>query len=1029
MLRSAILLAFLFAICDSVPAERLPVKTFTTTDGLPSDIITRIVRDSRGFLWFCTPQGLSRFDGYKFTNYGLDQGLPNRHVNDVLETRSGIYWVATSSGVCRFSPDARTGSGGQRFVSLSHGNDLGDDPGSLDVSALCEDRTGSVWFGTDKGLYRLDRAGAEWTVSRVELPRSARPDQNQRVISIIEDRHGFLWVSTYAGLYLNRLDGRIEFFDARQGVPVRNLTNANLLEDSRGSIWLGTNAGLCQLISDPPQGRTILARTYTAKDGLATSSVSCLFRSSDGRVWVGNWTALSEFLPSGTTVGQRFIRHTAANGVGDVLTLCEDRDGNLWIGSETHGATKVARSGFVSYGEGDGLGGTRVSQISEDRSGELCAITTDHNTGFISRYAAGRFTPFPLNLAPRVMPSFGWYQGILQDATGEWWIATSSGLLRYHNPGNVQHLTSIGPKAIYTTRDGLGTNAVFRIFEDSRRDIWIGTVGNPQNTLGRWQRSTDTIRRYSAADGIPQSGPTAFCEDRTGNIWIGFGGGGLARYRGGRFTFFTKADGLPEGFIFCLYLDQSGRLWVASGDGGVARLDDPTSNRPNFITYTTADGLSTNQATSITEDRWGRVYVGTGRGVDRIDPANGHVKHYTTADGLASNYVNVSFRDRTGTLWFGTLDGLSRFIPEPDRADALNAVLPSVLIGGLRIAGEQRQISELGETSIAGLKLGAAQNQLQIDFFGLSFAPGELLRYQYRLEGADKDWGPLTDQRSVNYAHLSPGSYHFLVRAVSSNGLISPLPATIAFVILPPVWRQWWFIGLVATATLIMLYSVYRYRVARLIELERIRTRIATDLHDDIGSSLSQVAVLSEVVRRRAGSEPGVSEPLSTIAGLSRDLVDSMNDIVWAINPGRDYLSDVTQRMRRFASDVFTAREIQFSFSAPDPQLKLRLGADVRREVFLIFKESVNNAIRHSECTRADIEFLVRDGWLELSVRDNGKGFDVYHRSEGNGLSSMKQRAAKLCGALEIRSSGGRGTTVILRAPTSAKGQACRASI
>jgi signal transduction histidine kinase len=220
-------------------------------------------------------------------------------------------------------------------------------------------------------------------------------------------------------------------------------------------------------------------------------------------------------------------------------------------------------------------------------------------------------------------------------------------------------------------------------------------------------------------------------------------------------------------------------------------------------------------------------------------------------------------------------------------------------------------------------------------------------------------------------------------------------------------------------ATLIGLvaYFLYRYRVARLIELERVRTRIATDLHDDIGSSLSQVSVLSEVVRRRVGSEPSVSEPLSMIADLSRDLVDSMNDIVWAINPRRDHLSDLTHRIRRFASDVFTARDIEFNFSAPEAQHDIRLGADMRREVFLIFKESVNNMVRHSGCTEANIEFLIESGWLELKIRDNGKGFEPDREGDGNGLVSMRQRTARIGGTLDISSNHGKGTVVRLRAP------------
>ncbi|PYS57350.1 MAG: hypothetical protein DMF74_26285, partial [Acidobacteria bacterium] len=291
------------------------------------------------------------------------------------------------------------------------------------------------------------------------------------------------------------------------------------------------------------------------------------------------------------------------------------------------------------------------------------------------------------------------------------------------------------PKAIYTTRNGLGGNELFRLFGDSRGDVWIGTIDSRHNSLNRWERSTQTFHQYTKEDGLPEyskevvTAPTAFCEDAAGNLWIGFYHGGVARYRDGHFTFFASADGLPSGFIRALYLDHAGRLWIATAEGGVARLDNPAAEHPQFIRYSTADGLSSNQATCITEDQWGRIYVGTGRGVDRLEPASAHIKHYTTADGLARNFVNVSFRDNNGALWFGGLDGLSRLIPEPDRPESS----PPIRIGALRIGGVQQQLSELGEAEVSGLSLNANQNDLQIEFSGMSFAPGELLRYQHKL--------------------------------------------------------------------------------------------------------------------------------------------------------------------------------------------------------------------------------------------------------------------------------------------------------
>jgi len=442
-------------------------------------------------------------------------------------------------------------------------------------------------------------------------------------------------------------------------------------------------------------------------------------------------------------------------------------------------------------------------------------------------------------------------------------------------------------------------------------------------------------------------------------------------------------------------------------------MDEPGAEHPRFVSYSAAEGLSSSQANCVTEDNWGMIYVGTGRGLDKLDPTTGRIRHYSTADGLAGSFVNVSFRRTDGSLWFGTLQGLSRLIPQAERVVGP----PPVFVTALNVAGVPYPIPELGAASVAGPVLGPTQNNVQIDFCGLNLAAGESLRYQYELEGASSEWSPPSEQRSISYPNLAPGSYRFLVKAVGSDGAVSEPPASVTFRILAPIWRRTWFIVLAVVGSSLCLYGIHRYRMGRFLELERVRTRIATDLHDDIGSSLSQVSVLSEVAGQRARANLDPSEPLSLIANLSRDVLDSVSDIVWAINPERDRLSDLILRMRRFAGDTASAANIEMDFNADGERADLKLGPDLRREVYLVFKEGLNNLMRHSGCSRAEITIKNFDRSLELTVRDNGSGFDAERAADGNGLTSMKRRATRLGGTLEIRSSRDQGTVVRLLVP------------
>ena len=1014
---TATFILLLIAVAQS-RAEQLPIRTYTTADGLARDGVSRIVTDPRGFLWFCTYDGLSRFDGYEFVNYGVAQGLPHRSVHDLLITRSGDYWVATSAGIAQFNASAPTSA--PKFKAYVPS----PRPGSELVSDLYEDSSGTIWVGTGNGLFVLRDTGGDWQFEYI--PLTAKSDERLEITSIAEDSPGVLWIGSEQGLFRRERDGNAERFTTAQGLP--HIHVKHILKDPDGTVWVATGVGLCRLVSNVRSGESIVSALYTKKDGLLGENIYALFRASSGSLWLATTQGLSQFSPDPLPGGGHFINYTREHGLKDtgLRSIAEDHDGNLWIGSESGGAMKITRRGFTSYSEADGLEHGRITAIGEDRNGELYILTGSLKVPsyHIHSFDGRRFENIRVNLPRDVVPTWGWNQLFVHDRTQQWWVPTPNGLFQFPPLHSLTELATARPLKIYTSQNGLSGDEPFRVFEDSRGDLWISIISNPaESYLNRWERATGKI--YAYPKEIAQRGdsaPTAFQEDRQGNIWIGFYWGGLVRYRNGKFESFTKADGVPAGMIRALYVDTKGRLWIASTEGGLGRVDDPTQDHPSFVRYTVKEGLSTDQTTCVTEDQGGRIYIGTSIGVDRLDPATGRVKRYTIADGLPNGYVNVAYRDRHNTLWFGTLQGLSKL--EPTIEDGPPQP-PPILIQHVRVAGDDLPIPELGVSQMGDLQFEASRNQFEIKFVSLGFRTADVLRYQFMLEGADKDWGAPINQRVVNYANLRPGSYRFLVRAVNADGIVSSPPASIAFTIVPPVWQRWWFIGLVVLLLVALTHLIYRYHTRRLIELERVRTRIATDLHDDIGASLSKIAILSDVAGQELSSagESPVAAPLAQIADTSRDCVDAMSDIVWAINPQRDHLSDLTYRMRRFAEDLLDAKNIDFTIRSTLDEKDMTLGADLRREVYLIFKECVNNLARHSGCRNAGLAFTINGPWLVVSITDDGRGFKVEETNGGgagmggHGLSSMERRAKALGGTLKINSEPGRGTTVTLKVP------------
>jgi PAS domain S-box-containing protein len=1139
----AVVTVLLLAVASDAAAERLPVKSYTVDNGLAHNRVKRIVQDSRGFLWFCTADGLSRFDGSQFINYQIEDGLLAPSINDLAEGGDGIYWIATNSdGVFRFDTHAGVAaSGAQRFTRYP----VGAGPVTNRVNVLYRDPGGVLWAGTDGGLFALGDAGGQRVFAPVALHIASYADIEVQVWALATDSAGSLWIGTKYGLVRRLRDGAMQHV-AIEPLPADDNVSA-LLVASDGRLWVGHRAGLLAFTPALGPGLPAGVRRYTTKDGLDNNTVLDVHQSADGRIWIRTFGA-------GLTVfdGVAFRTYVTAPQVSEAVgSMTEDREGNLWLGTNALGALKITKHGWTRYGEPEGLGAS-VSSMFETRDGEVYASSSPW---LISRLDGPRFATVRPGL-PKTVTDESWrdVNNVLQDRTGDWWIATRAGLYRFGRTRRFEDLSSATPKQVYTTRDGLAHDDVTRVFEDSHGNIWIASWVPAREAVVRWDRATGRFHRYSDKDGLrPFTSVITFVEDLAGNVWLGLREGGLARYRNGRFTMLGADDGLPAGGVNGIYRDTSGRIWAAVNRGGLVRIDEPGIDRPRVVAYTTAAGLASDVAVAVTGDAAGRVYVGTSRGVDRLDPKTGRVKHYSTGDGLTGGEFKAALRDRRGALWFCTTMGVSRLVPEPDEV-----AMPSpVWIGAMRIAGVARPLSALGERTVSGVQLNPDENNVQIEFFGIGFQTREALRFQYKLEGTGEDWSAPSAQHTVNYANLAPGAYRFLVRAVGTDGSESPAPASVSFAILPPVWRRWWFLALAASiaasaalvwararhermqalresenrfrtlaetasdaiitideqsrivlvneaaetvfgytrremvgADLTMLMptplrhqhragfaryletgrrstprqavelpglrkdgrevpleisfgeftrngrryvtgiarditerrraedQLRRIREERLEELERVRKRIATDLHDDIGSTLTRISLLGEVARQQAGStDRSVVEPLSSIASLSRELVDSMSDIVWAINPKKDHLSDLSQRMRHFASDLFTARQVDFRFRTPDTDGDVAVGANVRRELFLVFKEAVNNVVRHSACTEAALEFRAEPDGLVLVVSDNGRGFDVRRASDGHGLLSMRQRTEALGGRFEVISTPGEGTLLSFTIP------------
>jgi signal transduction histidine kinase/ligand-binding sensor domain-containing protein len=1007
----ALALALAAADCADLQAERLPLQSYNTANGLAHDRVRCVTADSRGFLWFCTPDGLSRFDGSRFVNYGVRQGLPHPSVEDIVEVRPGLYWIATTGGL------ARLRAADPAITAYS----LGSDIESNFVLAIKKDRSGRLWIGTGKGLFVLERPEGEPSFRRVEPDSSRNGARFGTVEALAEAPDGALWIGTDAGLFRTLADGRIAHEPVMSTVEI-----TDLLVDRHGMIWIGHDRGLTVWTGPTgadrrPTGRGSVCALGSSSPVPVSHGHACRFESIaqlpavvrslsqgfDGRIWIGTTGGLIEF------DGNRFRAYTPAHGLtnGVINAVTEDAGGNVWIGADAGGASKLPLHGFISFREADGLRQNYVTSISESRMGRL---RVRGRWPVINEFDGERFISKDLPIAGESGHLTDYDYDILEDRIGEFWVGTPKGLFRFADGEDGTPFDRTRPRLIRALAPGLSAAFVVPSLVDSRGDIWMTTQVSDVRRVVRWQRSSDRFQTFPEADVQSRPwGGLKFIEDRSGAIWFG-ADRGVARHRNGRFSRIEIAESNKNLTVTGLHVDGHGRLWLGTRGAGLYRSDDPAAEHPHFRSYTAArNALSSETVWCITDDGAKYIYVGTPQGVDRLDPDTGEFKHYSVADGLAGSEVISAFRDRAGGLWFGTFSGVSRLLPRADRAHPA----PTAWIAALRIRGVTEPLSPLGESSAIIRTLQPHENQLQIDYFGLGAATGEPLRYQYRLEGTDSAWSIATPDRSVNYAELAAGSYRFLVRAIDADGRPSGTPASVTFTILLPVWKRWWFLGAMASLVMASAYVVHRYRMTRSVEVERLRTRIASDLHDDLGSSLTQISILSEMVRAQlSGQSARLTEPLARIGTLSRESVDSMSDIVWAIDPLLDTPQHLLQRMRQFVNELMDARGVTVHFDASG-DARPQLAADLRRHVFLIFKELLNNVVRHANATTVTIKVTVTPRELQVWVIDDGRGFESDGATAGHGLRGMRRRATELGGSLDVASQPGTGTHAHLVLP------------
>lgn len=1007
------------------------IHVWRSEDGLPQNSVNCLAQTRDGYLWIGTRSGgLARFDGRRFVTFN-PQSTPE--LKDVeFETLSvdsrGTLWITAGNESIACVVDGK-------FHLVRERN---APPRWHPLQVIGEDAEAVFFEAYSPAIFRVPQNGPANAMQRIDLnpPQLGLPPGQ-----FCQTHDGAFWYIT---------DGHeiAQLKISAQGAPLFRTFNIGtpvdaLAKDDAGEIWVagGNRIGVMT-------NGQFLDRTPT--NGVAPGGIRQIIPGRNGGLWTWDGDHLKKmserrwlftvesFQPTQNHPPLRFfadsqgglwvieygtgIWHVRADGVSTLISpenglpskfitsWLEDTEGNIWLGTKEAGLARIRRGWFREYDARQGIPGDVAQSVCEDAQGTIWVGTT---TGGLARRDGERFVPVPLPSNPNA-PIEG--VTVFPDATNGIWVGTVKGGVFRYADGKISRPLPAGP-----LRDRMAVVNV--LMEESSGSVWFG------NGSGAYCFQNGRLDAFDQTRGfVEEQGVRALAQGPAGTVWFGTEPGDVWELKDGALTRHHPPAEWANARVSALLPDSDGGLWVGTLGGGLLRFANG-----GFTRITTKQGLPDNSITQLLSDEEGNLWGGTYAGIfrasknalkllaaDAVDEIPFSV--LGRFDGLPAQaysgwFQPACWRSHDGTLWFTTVNGLVSIDP---KAFVVNRRPPPVIIEEMRVDSEPRDIRSAASH---GIRIEPGRHYVEFRWTGINFSAPDKVRFKWLLEGAEKQWQESVTERSRGYGPLLPGNYRFRVFAANSDGIWNNEGATVAFTVLPFFWETWWFktgmLLLVAAAlvlgvtwTLRRRHRLELERIERRHEMERERARIAQDLHDDLGTSLTQIGLLSSLLNRENTPFAEVRSLALEIRSTSRAMVTALNEIVWAVNPKNDSLNELVGYLGNFAEAFFRSGPIRCRLDIPTDLPDHPIPAEVRHALFLAFKEAINNAAKHSKATEIHVRIHCENNVIHIAIEDNGIGFDPDACREGNGLANMKNRLRKIGGKCEIRGTPDAGTTV-----------------
>jgi len=1055
LIASALLHSFLYG--GELPFERLSIEA-----GLSQSVVYTILQDTHGFIWFGTQNGLNKYDGHTFTVFRHLQNdslsLVDNNIRVIYEDRFHKLWIGTHNGLSRFDPVTET------FQSFRHNPDDSTSLSNNRIYAIAEDRDGRLWISADHGLNFFDRAAG--TVRRYFSADSGSSLSAARVRAMYAAPDSALWLATMGdGLKrFNPKTGAVTHFshDRQNVASISSNVLMCLRPDPRdkNQLWIGTHGGGLNRFDLTTQRVVRYNHKPGDRNSLSDNRVFDIFGDPAGHIWIGTFAGgLNRFNPeSGDfTVFKHDPLKLTSLSADFVRCVYVDATSNLWVGVNFGGLNKVdikpkkfLRSTHVPH-EPESLRHNFVNAIFESRQGTLW-VGTRTGVDILPRgkQAFEHLTLTAENDAGRqAFVSALW----VKNDSAAWIGSFGDGLFEVDRHTGVKRRITHDPDIV----GGLAANRIRDLYYDGAGFLWIATVAG----VNRLDLQTGVIATFKHDKNNPNSLSSNSVQfvrgDSRGNIWMGTNSSGLNKFdpRSRQFTNFTHdpaaQHSIPHNAVNAFYEDNDGNLWVGT-NYGFSRLDWQAPEGEQFNNYFESDGLLNNYVCAILGDQTGNLWISASGGISRFNPKlpiGRQFRNYDWSDGLQGQIFidGAAFSSNSGELFLGGSDGLVRFHPYNVQD---NPYPPKVMLTAFNIFDQPTRL-DTAISQITRIELSHKQNFFSLEFAALDFTQPQKNRYAYKMYGFNEEWVQAGSRRYASYTNLDHGTYRFQVKGSNNDGVWNEQGASLTIVIKPPLWAAWWarLFYVLFGLGLFLGFRKYERKKRRQLETERrrrereegrgreallraqaaemhakamhaeqelekqkMRNLIATDLHDEIGGNLSSIALSSELLEKRSDIDGDLRACLVEICRTARLSTSAIRDIIWALNPTSDKVSALIMRMKDTAGSLFG--EIPYDFIASHGEVNSKLNPEVKRNVYLIYKEALHNILKHAQASNVRIEVARHKNKLSLTIVDDGAGFDETETRRGNGLRNMHSRAEQIGADFELSSTPGQGVRIRL---------------